>query len=193
MNRKIPIDITEVEEFYRVDEDGAIWSYNKKKYLKPTFNTAGYLFVSITTRNYYRRFISVHRLVAAKYIGECPPELETSHKDGNKQNNHCTNLEYLTHSQNILKSYREHNRSRECLYYPRHPHSDATKELMSNAKKKRVRHTVDGTETIYPSIEDAHLSLNIDRKIIYYAIRNKTELKSKCNPNLKGFLSFVDV
>jgi len=192
MPPKRHIDLPTIEKYYRIDEDGAIFSYRKNKYLKPIFNTAGYLFVAIVTDDDPYRMIAVHRLVATKYVGECPPELETSHKDGNKMNNHYTNLEYLTHAKNILKSYQEHGRQPAYLSYPRKPFSDATKELMSNAKKKRVRHTVDGVEVIYDSIADTAQSLNTYIKLIYISIYKHKELKSLHNPDLRGFLSFVD-
>ena len=192
------IDIERIEKYFRIEEDGAVYSLRKHKYIKPRFNTAGYLFVNLPVPDdndpystEFARNYAVHRLVATKYIGQCPPELETSHKDGNKMNNHWTNLEYLTHAQNILKSYREHGRIFPS--YPRHPFSDATKELMSDAKKKRVKHTYNGTETIYKSIEDAAQSLNTYRKKIYSCIKNNKQYKDKHNPDIGGFLSFIDV
>jgi len=193
------INIPHIEEYFIIEEDGAIWSKRKKKYLKPTFNTAGYLYVSlplplednhpsIDTRSY-----AVHRLVACKYIGQCPYGLETSHKDGDKMNNHYTNLEYLSHSANILKSFREHGRVAPYHPdYPRKPFSDHTKELMSDAKKKRVIFKFDGMEAIFLSIEDAALSLDTYRRKIYRCIKTNSPFKDKNTPDFFGYLSFLD-
>jgi len=129
------IDIAEVEKYYTIEEDGMIWSKAKNCYLQPTRSYCGYLYVSIRCPGLSFGMIAVHRLVATKYIGQCPPELETSHKDGNKLNNHYSNLEYITHMANCAKSYSEHGRKH---IYCGHPPTVETKLKMANAKKKPV-------------------------------------------------------
>ena len=64
---------------------------------------------------------TVHRLIADTFLGE-HPELEVNHKDENKLNNALSNLEFLTHKENInygtcvtrrvesLKKTRENNK-----------------------------------------------------------------------------------
>lgn len=200
MIQKKPIDLEYIERYFRIEEDGAIWSFRKNKYLKPTFNMAGYLFVFLGTPNEssisehnHARWYSVHRLVATKYLGQCPLELETSHKDGNKMNNHWSNLEYITHQANILKSYQEHGRQPSAhLSYPRKPMSNSTKLLMADAKKKRVRFIFDGMEAIFDSIDDAAQSLITYRKKIQRCIYDHIDFYDKHCPALSGTLSFVD-
>lgn len=51
------------------------------------------------------RYRFVHRLVAATFIGPCPPGKEVNHKDYDKFNNRADNLEYVTHSENMKHSY----------------------------------------------------------------------------------------
>jgi hypothetical protein len=158
------IDIEEIEKNYRIEEDGAIWSYMRNRYLKPTTNNVGYYHVVIAKPRL--GVISVHRLVACKYIGQCPEGLETSHKDGKKQNNHWTNLEYISHRDNIFKSYREHGR---ISYGPvGWCPSWETKQLMALRKQKPVCSS-DGR--VWDSIQECADKLGVDRKAVYNSIR----------------------
>ena len=78
--------------------------------LKPQLNTSGYIYVGIAkvredgvVLKRWRPF--VHTLVARAFIGECPKGREVNHKDGDKRNNHWSNLEYLTHKENIRHAW----------------------------------------------------------------------------------------
>jgi len=166
--KKKHINIEEIEKYYRIEEDGMVFSYRKNRYLGQFPNTAGYFYVAISTDT--TRLIAAHRLVATKYLGQCPEHLETSHKDGNSKNNHYSNLEYITHAKNILKSYQEHGR----VFHPyqHNPMTDASKLLMSNAKLKPVIYTLDGCSIRFGSIEEAAIGLNTYRKRIYLSIKN---------------------
>jgi hypothetical protein len=45
---------------------------------------------------------SVHRLVLAAFAGPCPPGMEACHNDGDKINNHVSNLRWDTQSANNI-------------------------------------------------------------------------------------------
>lgn len=47
----------------------------------------------------------VHQVVALAFIGEAPEGATVNHKDGNKLNNHFSNLEYATRSENQIHAY----------------------------------------------------------------------------------------
>ena len=50
--------------------------------------------------------VRVHRLVALCYLGEPPLGAEVNHKDGNKENNDVSNLEYVTSKENSVHAVR---------------------------------------------------------------------------------------
>jgi hypothetical protein len=76
----------------------------KIKNLSKFSSKNGYLRVKITINGMGKSY-SVHRLVAATFLGESK-ELEINHKDGDKTNNKIENLEYCTRSENMLHAYR---------------------------------------------------------------------------------------
>lgn len=105
----------QIPEFpmYLIDECGVIVSliYNNPmnpgcrwRVLGPTPNRQGYLQTHLRKegRTYAR---DVHCLVAKVFLGNRPEGMDVNHKDGNKLNNNCDNLEYCTRSQNIQHAY----------------------------------------------------------------------------------------
>lgn len=75
------------------------------KILKPGIDGWGYLQVNLCKNGKYRT-IKIHKLVAQAFLGPCPKDKEVNHKDGNKQNPHIDNLEYITGSDNMKHAYR---------------------------------------------------------------------------------------
>lgn len=75
----------------------------KGRILKLGLPKKGYAKISLVKKKVYTR--TIHRIVAAVFIGE--PPLATSHvnhKDGNKHNPRLSNLEYCTPSENVQHS-----------------------------------------------------------------------------------------
>lgn len=69
--------------------------------LIPTPLPAGYLAYSLWTGNSSVGKLG-HVLVAAAFLGLCPPGQEVNHKNLHKADNRPANLEYLTRSGNLL-------------------------------------------------------------------------------------------
>ncbi|KKK95603.1 hypothetical protein LCGC14_2671120, partial [marine sediment metagenome] len=68
--------------------------------MQPVLNFHGYLRLTISAYNKSLTF-TVHALVAWAFLGPRPLKKQINHKDGNKQNNHANNLEYVTARENI--------------------------------------------------------------------------------------------
>ena len=101
------------ENLYQISKTGIIKAFERKvkmpnggiktiteHYPKLSVTKKGYLKVMLTDSQGKRKGYFVHRLVIATYLYES--KMQVNHKDGNKQNNNITNLEYITNRQNII-------------------------------------------------------------------------------------------
>ena len=94
-----------VGELYEVSNLGGVrrsrprGDGHKPGQLSPVVRSSGYPTVCLY-KDKRRRDIEVHALVANAFIQQRPAGWEVNHRDGNKENNTVTNLEYLTHSEN---------------------------------------------------------------------------------------------
>lgn len=91
---------------YEVSDQGRIRNKKTKiiRSLSPANN--GYLHVDLYKNDNQKRHgysKNVHRLVAETFLGKST--LHVNHKDGNKQNNCLTNLEYVTPGENLQHAY----------------------------------------------------------------------------------------
>jgi hypothetical protein len=91
---------------YFVTRDGRIYNSQSGKLLKVSFvsNKCAYPTAWLATAK-VRKQRTVHRIVAETFLGKPPTEkFEVNHIDGNRQNNHLDNLEWVTHAENIQKA-----------------------------------------------------------------------------------------
>ena len=110
------INETGFEGCYKACEDGRIYSVERKdrlgrfiggKFLAPCENkNTGYVQV-VLKANGKEKTRQIHTLIATVFL-EKPTNCKTcevNHKDGNKHNNAVTNLEWVSHSDNIKHQY----------------------------------------------------------------------------------------
>lgn len=74
------------------------------KVLSERMCAKGYSFVRLTV-NGKTKSPKVHRLVATTWLKNPQGKKTINHKDGNKQNNHITNLEFMTHAENMAHAW----------------------------------------------------------------------------------------
>jgi hypothetical protein len=172
MAQRVKLDIGAIEAHYRIEEDGSVWSLRMGRYVKPTYCGGYYDYYYVSLHDAGIGMVSVHKVVASKFIGVCPDGCEISHKDGNKWNNHWGNLEYITHSANLLKSFSEHGRKPPPgnRILP----SWETKQLMSAAKKKKV---VSSGGEVWGSLNECAAALGYSRVGLYYSMKRGLPLK----------------
>lgn len=99
-------DVPGYEGLYQISDNGEIISlyFGKRKIIKPSLMKGGYLFYPFKKDKKAFNF-SVHRVVAITFIDNPDNLKEVNHKDGNKQNNNVSNLEWVTRNQNMQHSY----------------------------------------------------------------------------------------
>ena len=88
---------------YFVTENGDVYRNGKKR--KTKIHKQGYIRITLTI-NGKQYTPLLHRLVAETYLPNPNNLREVDHLDFNKQNNHYSNLEWVTHSENMLRAHR---------------------------------------------------------------------------------------
>lgn len=91
----------EVSSIGRVKRVGQGAKVSTGGILRPSKNTNGYLRVALSAGDGNQKHIYVHKLVAQAFIGPRPDGHEVNHKDSDRTNARCENLEYVTRSGNM--------------------------------------------------------------------------------------------
>ena len=154
-----------LREYYEISPEGEVMSKKTGRYIKPQVNSCGYIMYRLVFP--YPLAFSCHALVAYFYIGPRPKGFDIDHLDGNKGNNHFSNLRYLSHSENVRKDYKENRRVAYWKGKTKPSPALETRLKMADAKKKPVR--VDGV--VYDSIGDCAESLGWYREKVYRSIK----------------------
>lgn len=97
------------EGLYEVSNLGNVKSIGRKGsgckpfdiILKPFDNGRGYWHVHLQN-NGKLKSCSIHRLVAETFFVKCEGLEDVNHKDGNKKNNHVSNLEWVNKKMNMI-------------------------------------------------------------------------------------------
>lgn len=89
---------------YEVSSDGRVRNSRTGQVLTPGFNTNGYYIVCLW-RNGKQHTKTVHRLVASTFYDMVDDRLVVDHVDGNKTNNHISNLEFCSSGENNRRAY----------------------------------------------------------------------------------------
>ncbi len=88
-----------------VSKDGTIKNMVTGCIYKQRISDKGYVRCKITLANGYNKDVTVHRMVAEAYLENPENKLQINHIDGNKLNNHVSNLEWSTPRENTIHAY----------------------------------------------------------------------------------------
>jgi hypothetical protein len=90
----------ECADRYLVSDHGEVYSTVRKgRMLRQTTSPQGYLYVSLMVDSAPKKTL-VHRLVSEAFVSGFEPGFVVNHKDGDKKNNHYSNLEWCSYGDN---------------------------------------------------------------------------------------------
>lgn len=166
---------------YIVYPGGNIYSVLKKRFLRPYVRKRPFNYAHVLLRGTGDVWmpVYVHVVIADHFLTKPNYKVEVNHIDMNKENNHYTNLEWVTHSQNLIKARNKKAWVPNAKDYDRTPE---TRELMAKAKFKKVVAYTALDRIEFESIEDLIIhfktyrqkftrTVNSDKTINGYTIR----------------------
>lgn len=112
--------IPETNNLLYISTFGRVYSKHTNRFRKPYKDGKGYLMVDYRNTQNKRLCKEVHRLVAELFLYKRSHNLIVNHIDGDKTNNHISNLEWVTHKEQpvlcveldkVFKSMREASKS----------------------------------------------------------------------------------
>ncbi len=148
-------------EHYSVSEYGVVLNTRTGKVLKPDLTSGGYRRVTLWNGNYNR--VTVHRLVAIHFIENPEQYPIVNHIDGNKLNNHFSNLEWCTVSHNTRHALETGLRTLDFQYK-----GPAFNRTLSADQVRKVRRMKDAGIPRRRVLEEVGCSVDQYKKIDMY-------------------------
>ena len=159
MSEEIWKPIINFEGRYEVSNHGRVKSLRRidcnnrplpEIYLKFSYDKDGYIKIVLSKDGAKKRY-SMHRLVSLHFIPNIENKPQTNHKDGIKTNNHYSNLEWATASENVRHGFRSLGRDTHGIKNSR---AKLSEEQVLEIKRLKIK----GMSVKNISI---HLNLNI--------------------------------
>lgn len=159
-------DIPEYEGLYQVSNLGKVknlFNYHSKKqsFIKPYKDAKGYLKIALF-KDRKRKYFLAHRLVAFAFIENLQNKPYINHKNGIKNDNHVSNLEWCTDEEN-KKHAIENN-----LYKLLDNHSRA---ILNIEKVKEIRYIL---QTQKRTVRSIAKDFNVKEGVIHAIKQNKS-------------------
>ena len=131
----------------------------KEKILRQTLNKDGYYRI-LLYKDGKREQFNIHILVAMVFLGHVPDghKIVVDHIDNNKLNNNLTNLQLITHRENISKDKKNGTSKYKGVYLEKNANKWRS-QILIDSKKKHLG--------LFTSEEDAHEAYQKALKIYY--------------------------
>lgn len=95
------------ESLYQISNHGSIrrlLADGKYRYISTKVDWRGYRTAHLSNKK--AKTIKIHKMVLEAFDRPKPEGMQANHKDANKLNNHISNLEWVTPSENVIHSYK---------------------------------------------------------------------------------------
>lgn len=177
-------DIEGFEGMYQISSLGRVKSLARKrsfgcqtricpeKIMTPKTKKKGYKFVMLYNKPCHYVCKHVHRLVATAFVPNPYHLKDVNHKNGKKDDNTVTNLEWVTRSENVLHSYRVLGRKCKRIKGEGNPRNKPIIQMDLN----------DNTIKEWCSSAEAERQLGIPesniRRCLYFSIGKKTKRRA---------------
>jgi hypothetical protein len=159
-------------DYLDIYSDGRVFNKKRQNFCTLMNHNQGYVQISafkknLDGKNKFTKYL-VQRLVAITFIGDIPEKHVVNHIDGNKKNNHVSNLEIVTESENLSHAYKIGLRK-------------VSQNQKKNFKENGCKYAKENfgnkimnleTNEIYASQRECALALNISRKILATSLKN---------------------
>lgn len=146
---------------YMVSNKGRVLNTKTNRFRKFGINLHGYEYLVIGRgKGVKPKTINVHRLVALAFLEKIEGKGEVNHIDFNRANNNVTNLEWVTHSENMRHSYARFSEARKGSLNGR---SKLTENIVSNILHMRNEINMNRMSKIY-KVTPTAIWLIINRK-----------------------------
>lgn len=157
-------DIPGYNGLYSINESGKIFSIKSNIIMKTHPDTKRDYQKVTLTKDGIRKTLMIHRLVAITFIVNSENKATVNHKDGNNQNNHVSNLEWMTNAENIRHSFTGGFRKKENMGNKLGKTYAISKELL----EKCIQEVSNGL-----SIRKTAKKFGVNRGTLTYQIKNK--------------------
>lgn len=108
MDKDIWKPITGFDGLYEISSSGQVRSLHKRnrgKIIPQRIDRAGYYTIRLSKKGKNSSFY-LHRIIAVAFVENLNDKPFVNHKNGNKLDNRISNLEWVSHSENMLHAYR---------------------------------------------------------------------------------------
>ena len=160
---------------YEVSSFGRIKTFNWKNHgteaiMKPALDGGGYLRTMLKRDDGKTHTIKVHRIVGSTFILNPEDKPEINHKNGIRSDNRLSNLEWVTHAENIKDSFISGRSNNEGVKNPCSKLTDdQVRDIRANyVHGRRSQHDAGETKT------QIALRYNVSVGVIKKIIQNKS-------------------
>lgn len=172
MDSEIWKDIKGYEGLYQVSNFGRVkrtYKNGKVKFISlKSKNEHGYIKISLC-KNKKQITARVHKIVADTFLEKRKRFFEVNHKDGNKENNRVDNLEFVSHKENIIHSFKHGLHTKESIKY--------RCDRMHKAREIKIKMTINNKVYFFDSIikasKETKKSKNSIRKYLQKIVKQK--------------------